>query len=222
MVLAVNDLTRWSTTAAHRLSLTHPVGASEVFLRGDFAGAFVAGPARCLQCRMRAGQEAANAAAKCDDEATVRLPQAELLLSEATQPEEITRSIVAGDVRIPVTTYQRAWSKLVAAEVLPPTHELVVVEQVKRAFTRVAHVESGRDPAWKVPDDWCWIDMNGVCWPCSTASTNVFAVALGVMPTFRGSQLLPDPRVEGVRKIYDRDLVQLKTVDAIKRIVASP
>jgi hypothetical protein len=170
---------------------------------------------------MRTGQEAANAAAKRDDEATARLPQAELLLREATRPEEIARAIVAGDVRISVTTYQRAWSKLVVAEVLPPTHEFVVVEQVKRAFTRVAHVESGRDPAWKVPDDGCWIDMNGVCWPRSTTSTNVFAVALGVMPAFRGSQLLPDPRVESVGKIYDRDLVQLKTVDAIKRIVAS-
>jgi hypothetical protein len=71
-----------------------------------------------------------------------------------------------------------------------------------------------------VPDDYCWIDLNGVCWPRSTASTDVFAVTLGVTPTFRGSQRLPDPRVEGVRKLHGTDL-QRTTVDAIKRTVAS-
>lgn len=221
MVLAVSDATLGPTNASRHLHLLHPVGTSTVFLGGDFAEAFMSGAARCLRCRMRDGEAAANAATKRDDEATARLPQAELELSAATQPEQIIRIIVSGDGRIPFTTYQHAWGKLVAVGALPPTHELVVVKDVKRAFGRVDRFESGRRSAWKVPDDYCWIDAAGICWPRSTASTSVYAVAHGASPTFRGSYRQPDPRVEGVRRLYDQALLQHKTVEAIKRVVAS-
>jgi len=87
--------------------------------------------------------------------------------------------------------------------------------------------ETGRRPAWKVPEDYCWLDEAGACWGRTVATTNVYAVKPGC--TVYKARMSPvyyetrrsEVNVEGVRQIIDVGQLQPRGVAGIKGIVSA-
>ncbi len=199
------------------LALVHPVGESTVAATPDYAAAFLAGGSRCLTCRRRDGEASLAAIAQAAAEADRDLPGAEAALRDATKTEDIARRIVACDERIAKTVYQGAWVKLVDAEAVPSSAELVTVGEPSRFFGRGPR-EITRRPAWKVPDGYSWLDEAGNCWDRTLATCFAYAVKPGA-PVYYKSRVA-EVNVDGVHIVSNDDGSSTR-VAAIKKIVAA-
>jgi hypothetical protein len=88
--------------------------------------------------------------------------------------------------------------------------------------------ETGRRPAWKVPDDYRWFDEVGACWDRTVATTNVYAVKPGCTVYYKARMSpvyyetrLSEVNVEGVRQVLDADQLRSKGAAGIKSIVSA-
>jgi hypothetical protein len=199
-----------------KVQMIHPIGASTMVLESEaYKRAFMAGAPRCLGCRSRDGAEAIRAATRRANEEVARLPRAEVDLIAATDPTEIVRLIVDGDIRTPVSAYRAAWERLVTAKALVPTHDIILWKSVKKSFGRTG-TELRRHGAWRV-EDRSLVDINGIVW-CTDMWSGSRAVA-------HGASIKSEPLYEGLRSIdvlsMPPEQRDLRCIHAIKAVVSS-